>query len=452
MPLDIISILVDSELENSTTDTKEKNKNQIYEDFITLNINSINAEKKHNFIAQLRVSNKPSFTTNLYFLVDINVDFVDNPSLMLSELNNYIDAFKLDYPRLISAVDNIIIAGNFSIPLTVCSGKTTGNFQIKQDLEYGEIDIVELAQECRRNLVETIKESLAPIGYNIKAIYARSIISSPEDVEVEIKSRRAFESIAAIFISKEINYVQLNIESRVTNPTSKKEVVMKDFAIKILDFNKDLDVEEDYVFYNPMLMFFKFANTINVIMRCCTLNEDGCKLQVEQLPKMLKSIGFSNINICSFFSEKLLKIFKCTDKINREQILMNMKFTSEEINYPSSCSSVMILMKSSEYQQDKDIDCVSNIEHPIVNSLEELEKFIFKDHGLYKFFSYMKEATLNEEPKATPEKLILFSWEENSARFPQINMLPEPAIEQTPPSLGTSQILFTHNPYEFNII
>ena len=72
MPLDIISILVDTELENSTIDIKETNKHEMHEDFITLNINNINPEQKHNFIAQLWVFNKPLFTVNLYFLVDIN--------------------------------------------------------------------------------------------------------------------------------------------------------------------------------------------------------------------------------------------------------------------------------------------------------------------------------------------------------------------------------------------
>ncbi|MGI9214473.1 MAG: hypothetical protein ACR2HS_02095, partial [Gammaproteobacteria bacterium] len=239
MPLDIISILVDSELENSTIDTKEINKHEKHEDFITLNINDINTEKKHNFIAQLRIFNKPLFTVNLYFLVDVDSDSVNNPSLILSELKAYIEAFKSNYPGLISIVDNIIITGNFNIPLTIYSDKINENFKIKQDLQDREVNIAELAQECRKNLVETIKESLAPKGKKINAIYPRSIICAPENINFEIKNRRIFESIAAIFISKESN-LKLNIESRVINQVSKKEVVMKDHIIKMLDFNKDL--------------------------------------------------------------------------------------------------------------------------------------------------------------------------------------------------------------------
>ena len=447
MPLDIISILVDSELENSTIDTKEINKHEKHEDFITLNINDINTEKKHNFIAQLRIFNKPLFTVNLYFLVDVDSDSVNNPSLILSELKAYIEAFKSNYPGLISIVDNIIITGNFNIPLTIYSDKINENFKIKQDLQDREVNIAELAQECRKNLVETIKESLAPKGKKINAIYPRSIICAPENINFEIKNRRIFESIAAIFISKESN-LKLNIESRVINQVSKKEVVMKDHIIKMLDFNKDLYVDEEYVLYNPMLMFFKFANTINVIMRHWSLEEDIFKLQIEQLPKMLKSIGFSNVNICNFFSEKLIKTFKYGDKINREQILKEMEFTSEEINTPSIYPSVMILMKSSECQKDIGL---SYLEHPVVNSLEELEKFLFKDHSLYQFFYNIKQETLNVEQKVEHKKSILFSWEENSARFPQINIAQAPVSQQPPASFET-QSLFTHNPYKFNTI
>ncbi len=449
MPLDIISILVDTELENSTIDIKETNKHEMHEDFITLNINNINPEQKHNFIAQLWVFNKPLFTVNLYFLVDINSDSVNNPSVILSELKAYIEAFKLNYPGLIAIVDNIIITGNFNIPLTIYSEKITENFKIKQDLQDREVNIIELAQECRKNLVEIIKESLAPTGKKINAIYPRSIICAPENINFEIKNRQIFESIAAIFISKESN-LKLNIESRVINHTSKKEVIMKDYIIKTLDFNKDLDEDEGCVLYNPMLMFFKLANSINVIMMSWSLEEDIFKLQIEQLPKMLKSIGFSNVNICNFFSEKLIKTLKYSDKINREQILKEMEFTSEEINtppiYPSvmilmkSSESVMILMKSSECQKDIGLSC---LEHPVVNSLEELEKFLFKDHDLYQFFYNIKQETLNVEQKVEPKKSILFSWEENSAGFSQINIVPEPD-PQPPTSLG-SQLLSDHS-------